>query len=419
MASTNLLYLNDFGVVTNEALVVEIIKENEQDIVVLNQTAFYPQGGGQPYDTGLIKSSSSQFAVEEVRIINDIVRHIGTFEKGCFNKNDGVDCIIDKERRILNNRLHSAGHVVDMAVLQLGLGWTPGKGHHFPTGPYVEYSGFLDGLDKEKLKSDLEALCNQFIQEGRQTHLMFVDRENLQSLCHFVPDYAPYDKPVRVVVFGDNFAVPCGGTHVKNISEIKSMTIRKIRMEKGSVRVSYDIAMISPVSFDSNDKATNGKSDISIRPSQVCDIPGIVQMSNQKRRSYEKAQPQFWKYAGPDAEISQAKWFEELLTQGDYIMLTAVRHEKIVGFIIGKLMPAPEVYNPGGLTLMIDDFCVEDETGWKSAGCKLIQEIKIISKMKDAAQILIVCGAHDEPKRRFLKSIGLTVASEWYVGGIV
>jgi len=169
--------------------------------------------------------------------------------------------------------------------------------------------------------------------------------------------------------------------------------------------------------FETHDKTTKIKNDVSIRFSQVSDIAMMVEMSYQKRRAYEKAQPQFWKYAGSKAEILQAKWFEELLSHGDHIMLTAESNKKIVGFIIGKLIPAPEVYNPGGLTLLIDDFCIE-EAGWYGVGCKLIQEIKTISKTKGAAQILVVCGADDESKCNFLKRMELTVASEWYVGDI-
>jgi predicted acetyltransferase/predicted N-acetyltransferase YhbS len=171
--------------------------------------------------------------------------------------------------------------------------------------------------------------------------------------------------------------------------------------------------------FDIDDKVNNAKDDICIRLSQASDIQGMVSMSKAKRLAYEKAQPQFWKYAGDCAEISQVKWFEELLAHDDYIMLTAESHQKIVGFIIGKLMPAPEVYTPGGLTLMIDDFCVDNEAEWYGIGCKLVQEIKTISKTKGAAQILVVCGAHDDSKRRFLKKMGLTVASEWYVESII
>jgi Ser-tRNA(Ala) deacylase AlaX len=236
------MHLEDFCILRCKANVVELIKEDGRDIVILEKTAFYPQGGGQPYDKGIIKSTSAEFIVEEVRIINGIVKHLGKFENNNFNKNDIVDCIIDKERRLLNSRLHSAGHVVDMAVQQLGINWLPGKGHHFPNGSYVEYSGSLEGLDKEAIKSNLEILCNQFIQEGQQTNVMFTNRENLNSLCHFIPDYVPHDKPIRIVLFGNNFAIPCGGTHVKNISEIKNMVIRKIKLEKGNIRVSYDIA---------------------------------------------------------------------------------------------------------------------------------------------------------------------------------
>jgi ADP-ribose pyrophosphatase YjhB (NUDIX family) len=113
------------------------------------------------------------------------------------------------------------------------------------------------------------------------------------------------------------------------------------------------------------------------------------------------------------------KWFEELLSSNDHIMLTATCHQKIFGFIIGKLMPAPEVYNPGGLTLMIDDFCVQSENLWQSVGHELIGTVKTAAKVKGATQILVVCGAHDHPKRKFLKDQNLSIASEWFVGGIV
>ncbi len=156
-----------------------------------------------------------------------------------------------------------------------------------------------------------------------------------------------------------------------------------------------------------------------IRVAKHFDIPSLVALSYQKRRAYEKAQPQFWKYAGPQAEISQAKWFEELLQREDHMILIATNNEKILGFIIGKLISAPEVYNPAGLTLMIDDFCVEQESLWETIGKELINQIKATAKAKGATQILAVCGAHDAHKSTFLKGLGLTIASEWYVGEIL
>lgn len=160
--------------------------------------------------------------------------------------------------------------------------------------------------------------------------------------------------------------------------------------------------------------------NILVRLATSVDIEQMVAMSYQKRRDYEKAQPQFWKWAGVDAEALQAKWFAELITRDDHVILVATEsHEKIMGFIIGRLMPAPAVYNPGGLTLMIDDYCIENERLWGSVGIKLINEIKIVAKAKKVVQILVVCGAHDKAKSQFLKNRGLVVASEWYVGSIV
>ncbi len=144
------------------------------------------------------------------------------------------------------------------------------------------------------------------------------------------------------------------------------------------------------------------------------DIDQMVALSYQKRREYEKAQPQFWKYA-KSAEKIQASWFKELLTNEQYIILVA---NHISAFLIGRIIPAPEVYDPGGLTFMIDDFCVKTPDLWETCGKELVLEAKKIALAKGASQILIVCGHHDEPKRKFLRSIDLSIASEWYVGTI-
>lgn len=237
---TELLYMENMGLTTAEAVVVDVLEDNGKSIVILDQTIFYPQGGGQPYDKGIIESDSGKFLVEEVRFVDGVVKHIGIFEKGKFEKDEKVICRVDEARRQLNSRVHSAGHIVDMAVNQLGLKWIPGKGYHFPEGPYVEYSGSLDGVDKEKLKQDIENSANKFVQEGRETKLLFMNKEEMKSVCHFVPDYIPEGKPGRVVMYGD-FGVPCGGTHVSNLSEIKKMTIRKVKEEKGNIRVGYDV----------------------------------------------------------------------------------------------------------------------------------------------------------------------------------
>ncbi len=239
---TQPLYLEDFTITEHEAKVVRIESEVERIVVILDSTHFYPQGGGQPYDQGEITSPTAQFIVEDFRFVDGEVRHIGHFESRSFSEGETVVCRINKERRQLMSRLHSAGHVVDLAMKNLGITWVPGKGFHFSEGSYVEYIGSFEGMDKEKLQSDLEAECNKAIQADLTTKLEFMDKAAMEKVCAFVPDKLPEGKPSRVVFFGE-YAIPCGGTHVKSLGEIGSMSIRKVKNSgEGVVRVSYEIA---------------------------------------------------------------------------------------------------------------------------------------------------------------------------------
>jgi Ser-tRNA(Ala) deacylase AlaX len=240
MQPTKLTYLENSDLLLADATVLEMSVENGRNIVVLDQTIFYPQGGGQPYDKGAVEGEDSKFIVEEVRFADGIVKHIGKFEGRSFKSGEIVKCAVDAEHRLLNSRLHTAGHVVDMAVTELKLNWVSSKGYHFMDGPYVEYTGSFDAADKDKLKSEIEIFCNKFIVEDRKTEVRFMDKENLGEVCKFVPDYIPEGKPARVVMYG-NFGVPCGGTHISHLGVVRHITIREIKMKSGNIRVSYEI----------------------------------------------------------------------------------------------------------------------------------------------------------------------------------
>lgn len=235
---TQLLYLERLDATTDTAVVVDILKENDKTVVILDKTVFYPQGGGQPYDTGVIENASGTFLVTEVRFVDGIVKHIGSFEQGSFSIGDVVHCKVNQERRDLHSRLHSAGHVIDMAVAQLNLDWVPGKGFHFPEGPYVEYAGNLDVLDKDALIKNIQELCRKIIIDNLQTTLAFMNKTEMERVCRFVSPFIPDNKPSRVVMYG-SFGIPCGGTHVARSSDIQDILIRKIKNEKGAIRVSY------------------------------------------------------------------------------------------------------------------------------------------------------------------------------------
>lgn len=204
--------------------------ESGEDTVILEQTVFYPQGGGQPYDTGTIQTPDQSFIfnVAKVRFVDGVVHHIGKVEKGKPSIGLEVECTVNSERRKVNTRLHSAGHLIDMVLKKLSVDWRPGKGYHFPEGPYVEYSGSLDGYDTEKLMRDIEQECAYLVAKNIPTKVTFDSSEHESG------------KPARTVYYGD-FGIPCGGTHVSNLSQIGKVVVRKIKKVKDSIRVSYDI----------------------------------------------------------------------------------------------------------------------------------------------------------------------------------
>ncbi len=238
--STKLSYLEHMYDLEADAYVERMEKQDGRDVVYLDQTILYPQGGGQPYDKGVIQGGDTKFIVEEVRFLDGDVLHIGHFEGQSFMQGEDVHIIVDGERRKLNARLHSGGHLVDMAVTKLGLGWMPGKGYHFPDSPYVEYDGELDPEHQEELKTKIEAVANELIAQDLPVSCHFVEYDELKQLCRHVPTNLPTNKPIRVVQFAD-FAVPCGGTHVHSLAEIQKLTITKVKNKHGSIRVGYAI----------------------------------------------------------------------------------------------------------------------------------------------------------------------------------
>lgn len=238
MTATELVFLSEMQRFTLEARVISIQQVEERTAMILDSTLFYPQGGGQPADRGEIRGSTGTFLVSDVRTVDERVFHYGTLD-GVIAAGDEVILHVDEARRTLNTRVHSAGHVVDMAVQALGLDWAPGKAYHFPDGPYVEYLGTLDG-DKDVMQKNLEREINVFTRGDIPTSMKFFPHSELASILKVVPAWAPVDKPCRVVFYGD-FGVPCGGTHVANLRDIGAVTVRKLKPGAGTVRVAYGV----------------------------------------------------------------------------------------------------------------------------------------------------------------------------------
>uniref|UniRef100_A0A7N0UMZ6 Threonyl/alanyl tRNA synthetase SAD domain-containing protein n=1 Tax=Kalanchoe fedtschenkoi TaxID=63787 RepID=A0A7N0UMZ6_KALFE len=229
-----------------------ILQEGDgRQALILDSTIFHPQGGGQPSDTGLISSAddSFKFVVEDVRSKGGIVFHYGCFETGeeefGSGKLDGkeVFLFVDKARRNLNSRLHSAGHLIDVCLEGVGLGHLkPGKAYHFPDGPYVEYQGTVQQDKWQTKQQELEIEANALISKGGKITAATLSYEEALQLCGgSLPDYISKSSNPRIVTLGNYPGCPCGGTHVPDISDINSLKVTQLRSKKGMTKVFYNV----------------------------------------------------------------------------------------------------------------------------------------------------------------------------------
>ncbi|PIR55254.1 hypothetical protein COU74_02530 [Candidatus Peregrinibacteria bacterium CG10_big_fil_rev_8_21_14_0_10_36_19] len=232
---TKLIYLEDTYLFESEAEVKEIKNTEKGLAIILDQTIFYPQGGGQPTDHGKITTENVVFNVADVRLDEDgVVYHFGNFQNGTIKPGEKVTLKVDKERRINNAKLHSAGHLIAEAVKKLEIpGIKPVKGFHFPEGPYVEYEGTLE--NPQEYIPEIEKTVNELVEEDIK-----VEKEELSTEeAEKKGVWAPTGKSARIVYFQGYEQRGCGGTHVKASGEIGKIEIRKISSKKGMTKISY------------------------------------------------------------------------------------------------------------------------------------------------------------------------------------
>jgi hypothetical protein len=153
------------------------------------------------------------------------------------------------------------------------------------------------------------------------------------------------------------------------------------------------------------------------RPATHDDIDAVAALAAERRRDYETHQPRFWRQA-EDALARHKAYLHGLVDAPDHVFLLAGGPGRVSGFVIGRLLPAPPVYDPGGLTCLVDDFAVEHPDAWASLGPLLLRDLSRVARAQGAVQLVVVAGGHDELKRRALDAAGLAVASEWWTGVI-
>ena len=113
------------------------------------------------------------------------------------------------------------------------------KGYHFPDGPYVEFKGKLTSLTTEKLTEQITNIVKEKIEANTKITAKEIEPEEIANQRN--TDFQLQSgKKARVVEIDGFEGVPCGGTHLKNLSEIKEFKIRKIQSPKENTKISYN-----------------------------------------------------------------------------------------------------------------------------------------------------------------------------------
>ena len=240
--NTKLKYLSDTYVDTDESVFLQYGQDDRGSYVVLEQTIFYPQGGGQPSDVGSIQCGKQKIDVVFVGFRDGQIRHY--ISDNILNANDflGQRCVLrlDKARRIKHARLHTAGHLIAGLVEAERGSMRAVKGFHFEEGPYVEFEGEPDS-DADAFLAALQNKIDLLIAKAAHVSEEQVSFDELKQRCWNVPPNIPADKPLRTITIHSLDPVPCGGTHVKSLSEIGAVNVVKLKKKKGLTKISYKV----------------------------------------------------------------------------------------------------------------------------------------------------------------------------------
>ncbi|MDO9517286.1 MAG: alanyl-tRNA editing protein AlaXM [Methanosarcinaceae archaeon] len=215
------LYLEDCYLTEFDA-VVKSIKDDKY--VVLNKTAFYPNSGGQPSDTGVLTHSGQEYPVAFVGKIDGIISH--EISVPGLKPGDKIKGIIDWDKRYNLMKYHTASHILS-AIIHNETDAQISGNQISKDKTRIDFS--LEDFDREQIKS-YEAKVNAVIDRKLPVEIKIMPRDealNIPSVVKLKDAFPPDISEIRVITIQDIDQQACGGTHVANTGEIPHIDIFK------------------------------------------------------------------------------------------------------------------------------------------------------------------------------------------------
>ncbi len=221
----NLTWESDVTVLTTEDELADALSEGQRGTIFVSETPFYATSGGQEADTGVIRTAEGEFKVEDtVKLLGGKIGHVGVMTKGMIKTGDKVTLEVDAKKRALSARNHSATHLLQKALRTV-------------LGTHVEQAG--SSVNEDRLRFDfthfsamtqeelrqVEDIVNEQIRKGLDVIVKNMPIEEAKKTGAQALFGEKYGDIVRVVNMSDFSIEFCGGTHVKNTSEIMAFKI--------------------------------------------------------------------------------------------------------------------------------------------------------------------------------------------------
>ena len=212
-------------VLTTETEIVEAFSDGEVGTVIVEQTPFYATMGGQQGDKGIIRTATGEFQVEDtIKLLGGKVGHVGKMISGMMKTGDEADLSVDAALRAKICKNHSATHLLQKALREV-LGTHVEQAGSYQDGERTRFDfSHFAAMTPEELEK-VEKIVNDKIAEAIpvRTDVMTVDEAKKTGAMALFGE--KYGETVRVVSMGDFSKEFCGGTHVKNTSEIAAFKI--------------------------------------------------------------------------------------------------------------------------------------------------------------------------------------------------
>ena len=220
------LYYNDPYQKTFVAEILSVTQKSGDYHITLDQTAFYPEGGGQPSDTGFIEDCPITYVYEE----DGIIYHVSSKKPIKIHK---AKCTIDWSRRQDHMQHHLAQHILSACLLN-AFGATTVSFHLGKEICTID-------IDKHLTSDELlegERLANQVIHENIKTEMLYPTKQELKKM-NFKKALPKTNAPIRIVKLGDLDLNPCCGLHMGSTLEVQLIKILKCEKNKTNLRITF------------------------------------------------------------------------------------------------------------------------------------------------------------------------------------